>query len=115
MAQFIAKSDYPLAKVDALPQLSSYAEVFLNVTSGKADIAFSEPSTVNDFLKSNPGAITRVGNTPVRTFGNSFAFARGQDSMASMWNIALGELSNDGTVSRILTKYGVQNDYILAR
>jgi hypothetical protein len=61
-----------LAKLNTLPQLTSYAEVFLNIVNGKADITFAEPSAVNDFLKSNPGKIQRVGNTPVRTFENIF-------------------------------------------
>ncbi len=113
MAAFIAKDDYSLAKVNALPQLSSYSEVFLNVINKKADISFVELSTANDFLKSNPGKIQRVGQTPIRVLGNSFAFARGEDSMASMWNIALGELVNDGTVTRTLEKYGVSKDYLL--
>lgn len=115
MAAFIAKQDFPLAKVNTLPQLSSYAEVFLNVVNKKADLAFAEPSSANDFLKSNPGTLVRVTDKPIRTFGLDFAFARGEDSMAAMWNTALGELVNDGTVARTLTKYGVQNDYILAR
>jgi len=113
LATFIAKDDYPLAKLNTLPQLSSYAEVFLNIVNGKADITFAEPSAVNDFLKSNPGKIQRVGNTPARTFGNSFAFARGEDSMISMWNVAINELINDGSVTRILGKYGVSEDYSL--
>lgn len=113
MATFIAAQDYPNAKVNTLPQLTSYAEVLLNIVNGKADIGFIEPSTANDFLKTNPGKITRVGNTPVRTFGNSFAFARGQESMVSMWNVAISELITDGTVSRTLEKYNVAGDYSL--
>jgi len=113
MAQFIAKDDYPLAKLNTLPQLSSFAEIFLNIVNGKADITFAEPSAVNDFLKSNPGKVQRVGNTPVRTYGLDFAFARGEESMVSMWNVALGELINDGTVTRTLKEYNVSNDYSL--
>lgn len=113
MAQFIAKQDYPQAKTNVLPQLSSYSEVFLNIVTKKADIALAEPSSANNFLKSNPGAIMRLGDEPVRIFGLDFAFARGEDSMVSMWNIALSELVNDGTVTRTLEKYGVSEDYIL--
>lgn len=113
MASFIAKQDYPNAKVASLPQLSSYAEVFLNVTTKKADIAFAEPSAANDFLKSNPGSIQKVQDKPVRALGLQFAFARGEDSMVSMWNTALEELLNDGTISRILVKYNVASDYLL--
>ena len=113
MATFIAKDDYPQAKLNMLPQLTSYAEVLLNVVNNRADIAFIEPSAANDFLKSNPGKIQRVGNRPIRSFGNSFAFARGQDSMVAMWNVALGELMNEGMVARTLQKYGVSSDYEL--
>lgn len=111
LATFIAQDDYPLAKLNALPQLSSYAEVFLNIVNNKADVTFAEPSAVNDFLKSNPGKIKRVGSFPIRKFGNSFAFARGQESMVSMWNVAIGELINEGAITRILEKYNVAKDY----
>jgi ABC-type amino acid transport substrate-binding protein len=30
-----------------------------------------------------------------------------------MWNVAISELINDGTVARTLEKYGVANDYTL--
>lgn len=115
MATFIAKNDFPQAKVNTLPQLSSYSEVFLNITNNKADVTFVEPSAANDFLKSNPNTIKRAGTNPIRTFGNSFAFARGEESMVSMWNVAISELVNDGTVVRTLEKYNVSNDYTLNR
>lgn len=111
MAAFIAEQDYPLAKKNSLPQLSAYSEVLLNVVNGKADITFVEPSVVNGFLKSNPGSMDRVGNVPVRTLGNSFAFRRGEESIVSMWNVAVNELVVDGTVAKILAKYDVSNDY----
>ena len=113
LAVFIAKEDFPLAKLNTLAQSSSYAEVFLNIINGKGDVSFNEPSAANDFLKTNPGKIQKVGDTPVRSFGNSFAFTRDESSMISMWNVALGELINDGTITRILTKYNVSADYSL--
>jgi ABC-type amino acid transport substrate-binding protein len=115
MSSIIAKDDYPKAKTNTLPQLSSFSEVYLNIVNGKADITFAEPSTANNFLKSNPGKIDKVGNTPIRTFGNSFAFKRGEDSMVNMWNVAIGELINNGTVTRTLQKYYVSGDYSLSK
>ncbi len=111
MAQFIAAEDYPNAKTDVLPQLDSYGQVFQDLMDRKADIVFVEPSVADDFLKQNPGAIERVQTTPVRTLGNSFAFARGEDSMVDMWNIAMNELVTNGTVGQILQKYGVSTEY----
>jgi ABC-type amino acid transport substrate-binding protein len=113
LATFIAKEDFPQAKLNTLPQLASTAEVFLNILNNKADIAFVEPSTANDFLKSNQGKVQRVGTMAIRTLGNSFAFKRGEDAMVSMWNVALKELITDGTVARTLEKYGVASDYAI--
>ncbi len=111
LSTFIAAEDYPNAKLNTLPQTASYAEVFLNIVNKKGDVEFAEPSAANDFLKSNPGKIQQVGNTPVRKYGLDFAFARGEDSMVNMWNVPLNEMINDGSIYRILQKYGVATDY----
>lgn len=113
MAMFIASEDYPLAKVNTLPQLSSYAEVFLNVVQSKADITFVEPSAAEDFLASKPNSIERLGNKPVRTFGNGFAFNKDNTELMSNWNAALAKLIADGTIEAILEKNGVSSHYQL--
>lgn len=113
LSQFIAKENLPQAKVNALPQLASYAESFLNVVNHKADVVFAEPSSANDFLKTNPGSIQRIGEKPIRMYGLSFAFARGQESMVSMWNVAIDELVKEDVVSTILEKYNASQDYII--
>lgn len=110
LAVFIAQEDYPQAKLVTLPQLSSYAEVFLNIVQGKADVSFNEPSAASDFLKSNPNTIERVGDNPVRAFGNSFAFKKG-NSFVGEWNTAIQELINSGEINSILNKYGVETHY----
>jgi ABC-type amino acid transport substrate-binding protein len=111
MAVFIANEDYPSAKLNSLPQLSSYAEVFLNIVQKKADITFVEPSAAEDFLKSQPGTIERLGDIPVRSFGNSFAFAKDNAGLMKDWNKALRKLTNDGTIENILEKYEVSSHY----
>jgi len=113
MAVFIANEDYPEAKMNSLSQLSSYSEVFLNIIQGKADITFVEPSAAGDFLASKPGSLERLGNTPVRSFGNSFAFGEGETELLEGWNTALNKLVKDGTVEFILEKHGVENHYQL--
>ncbi len=110
LAVFIAQEDYPMAKLVALPQLSSYAEVFLNIVQGKADVSFNEPSAASDFLKSNPNTIEKVGDIPVRSFGNSFAFKK-SSALLNDWNVAIQELINSGEINRILNKYGVETHY----
>lgn len=111
MAMFIAQEDYPNAQIVALPQLSSYSEVFLNIVQGKADISFNEPSAVEDFLKSHPNSLDRVSSEPVRSFGNSFAFNKEGVELREKWDKAVQELIDEGEIQRILEKHGVENYY----
>ncbi|MCW1930311.1 MAG: transporter substrate-binding domain-containing protein [Candidatus Kerfeldbacteria bacterium] len=113
MSTFIAQEDFPHAHTASLPQLSSFAEVLLNVVNNKADVAFVEPSVAKDFLTTHPGALERVSDTPVRQFGNSFVFARRENSMVAMFNIALEELKNNGTINTILESYNASDVYIV--
>lgn len=115
MSQFISQEDYPQAKVLMLPQLSSYSEIFLNIVNNKADITFVEPSTARDFLKTNPDSLVRVDSPPLRTFGNTFAFKRGERAMVDMWNVSLEELLNNGSIKDVLLKYDSQDDYTLPK
>ncbi len=107
----IANESYPLAKLSTLSQTSSHADSLLNIINGKADVTFTDSVTIDLFNKTNPGKIQQLGDTPVRTFGLVFAFARGEHSFVSMWNVALGELINDGSVERVLEKYNVSQNY----
>lgn len=113
MTVFIANEDYPKAKLNSLPQLSSYSEVLLNVVQGKANITFIEPSVAEDFLASHQGSIKRLGDVPVRTFGNSFAFDKKDVGLREEWNTTLNKLIANGTVQNILAKHGVSSHYQL--
>jgi len=107
----IAQEDFPKAKTLALPQLSSFAEVFLNVVQSKADITFAEPSAIEDFLSSHPDTLERVPSEPVRAFGNSFAFNKKDEELVKQWNEAIQQLLDDGEIQIILEKHGVENYY----
>ncbi len=111
MAMFIAQEDYPNAQLVALPQLSSYADVFLNIVQDKADITFAEPSATEDFLKSHPNSLDRVNDEPVRSFGNSFAFNKEDAELREKWDKAIQELIDSEEIQRILEKHNVENYY----
>jgi ABC-type amino acid transport substrate-binding protein len=112
-SQTIAQENYPEATKNYLPQLTSYAESFLNIAEGKTDIAFTDVSAVNTFIENNPGKIRIIADKPIRKFENSFVFKRGEDSAVFMWNIALQELVNEGTIEKILKNYNVENDFAI--
>lgn len=106
MEDIIANADFPNAKKISLPQLSPFSQNLLNVSSGKADITFAEPSTVNRYLKENPNTLKEVQtDNALRIFGNSFVMKQGEDTFKQMIDIAIQEALYSGEIDRILKKY----------
>ncbi len=103
-AEIIAQEDFPDVKRVSLPQLSDFSQLLLTVSSGKADMTFTEPADAAAFMKSNPDSIERIG-APVRVFPNCWIFKRGQMEFRNMINTALDQLINSGAVDRIVSKY----------
>lgn len=106
MDDVIAQSDFPRAKKVSIPQLNPWSDNLLNTISGKADVSFSEPGPINQFLEKNPGTLKEVRlDRPLRVFANSYAFKIGEDKFKAMIDAAIDELHLDGTVERILQQY----------
>jgi ABC-type amino acid transport substrate-binding protein len=106
MEDLIARTDFPKATRISLTQLSPFAQNLLNISSGKADVTFAEPGIVSIFLKSNPRALKELApDMPLRIFGNAYVFKLGEVKFKSMFNTALNEIINNGTVDRLLKKY----------
>ncbi len=103
-AEIIAQEDYPNVKRVSLPQMSDFGQLLLTVSTGKADITFTEPADAAIFMKNNPGAVERVG-APVRVFPNCWIFRRNQMEFKNMLDTALTQLINSGGVDKILSKY----------
>lgn len=106
MEDLIAKTDFPKAKRESLPELSPFVQNFLNITHNKADVTFAEPMVVNEFLATNPNTLRQVApDKPLRVFGNHLAVKQGETTLKEFLDVVLQELVNDGTVQKILEKY----------
>lgn len=106
MSDIIARTQFPRAQRVSLPQMSDVSQVLLNVAQGRADVTFVEPYIGNQFLQNNPGSVKNlVAQKPIRIFGNTVMFRRGQYEFKTMLNIAIEELINSGFVDGLVTKY----------
>jgi len=106
MEDLIAKTDFPKARRLSLPELSAFALNLTNIANNKADVTFAEPMVVNEFLKTNPGALKQIQpNKPLRIFGNALVVKRNELELRDFLNVALQEILNDGRVEKILAKY----------
>jgi len=106
LAIAIAQSDYPQAKIHALPQLSDYTQLLLEVSAGKADATFFNRVQANRFMHQNPGAIKELSDDPVRVYAESYMLPLSDWRFQSMINIAVTEMVQNGVIERALRKYG---------
>ncbi|MBI4066146.1 transporter substrate-binding domain-containing protein [Candidatus Gottesmanbacteria bacterium] len=102
----IAKEDFPNAKTLELPQNADFAQLILNVVSGKADIVFLAAAPARSYQAASPGKIRVVDpKKPLRIFPNAIMIPQGQYELRQVLNYSLMEMLNDGEVESILKKY----------
>ena len=110
----LASSRFPKAQVVSIPQLSDASQLLLNVSSGKADVTFTDAWTGAEFMAKNPGQLRAVPlPTPLRLFGHTIPVAQGEHSLVSLLNIATEEIINSGEFDQIMQKYSTMPGVLL--
>ena len=106
MGSIIAKKDFALASLVSLPQLADASQMLLNVTSGKADVTFADPETIQEFSTKNPNLLQEVKlNSPLRIFGTTLSIKQDQYKLKRLIDSATQELLQNGEIDQILSKY----------
>lgn len=108
-------SAFPNASQYAVPGDADVAQTLLAVTTGKADVVTTDENMVHDYNRSNPTQQLRriASEKPIRTYGEAFAFAKGETELRDLFNAAIQEMIGNGFVERIITKYETTPDAIL--
>lgn len=105
-ADLIARTDFPQAQRVSLTQLSDISEMFLNVSTNKADVLFAEPYYGYKFLQNNPGKVKNIGvKKPIRLLGNCYMFKSNEFQFKHMIDVAIEDLLNSGFVDKVVDKY----------
>lgn len=107
LAAEIARSDFPLAKVNLLPQLTDYSQLMMEVATRKADVTFFSRVSASRFMKQNPGTIRDItGDSPVRVYAECLVLPIEDTAFRSMIDAALAELIENGIVDQAFKKNG---------
>ncbi len=102
----IAEADFPHARRSSLPDLTDFSQLLMEVSTGKADLTFSEASQFYQFNEHHPGVLRPVRLAhPVRLVQSSFCARIGEDKIIGMMNLALQNLQNSGFVDAVISKY----------
>jgi ABC-type amino acid transport substrate-binding protein len=102
----IAKSDFPLAQILTLPNMTDYSQIPINVADGKADFTIIDAYAFGAYNKNNPGKLKIVTpDKPIRIYPVSYVVSKEDTVLRDAIDAALNELILDGSISRILDRY----------
>ena len=118
MTDIIGNQDFPEAKRVTLPQNTDLSQLLLMVDQEKADVTFVEPFIANQFLASHPGSLENIAQVaPIRVFGNTLMYRKGEFELKSMLDTALTEELLSGAIVKYVKKYPGASEaiYLVAR
>jgi polar amino acid transport system substrate-binding protein len=101
----IAEKFFPKARRVALSQSSELTQMLMEVSTGKADAVFLEPSLAKDFSDKNPGKIRQATKKPFAVWPNVYGADINDEKFMRMINSALTEMLNDGEIDTIIDRY----------
>jgi polar amino acid transport system substrate-binding protein len=109
-----ARNFFPKAQQVALPQMTPFSDLMMQVTTGKADVTFAEPFAAYEFMESNPNQLRQVkASKPLVVVPNVILMKRNQFAFRQMIDNGLRELFNTGFVDRAIDRYEkYPNSYI---
>ncbi len=106
MSDVIARAQFPKAKRISLPEMASISQAFLAVDTNKADVFFEDPASAYEYEKNNPGRLRNIArNKPLRVFGVTIMFKKGEVELQGMFDKAIDELVFSGAMDQIIEKY----------
>ena len=103
----IAKGILPEATPYPLPSLvATDMELLVNVASGKADVAFTSPGVVYQYMQKNPNKVKRLyPGKPYAMMGFTYTVGEYDYRLLHSINTAIRELDNTGFTKRLIRKY----------
>jgi ABC-type amino acid transport substrate-binding protein len=114
MADQIAKSEYPLAKRHALPPLSDFPQLLMEVSSHKADVTISATQEILIYDQNNQTKLRKVKTEkPFRVYPNVIFVKKGEADLLNMLNAGLHQIKHTGALDSIITKYEQQRGTLL--
>jgi ABC-type amino acid transport substrate-binding protein len=103
----IARDIFPKAKTVSLPDMTDFSQLLLEVSTGKADVTFSEVAQFVEFQQKNSKSNLRnlTPDRPVRLVQNAMMVDGSEGRLVTTLSLALQNLHNDGFINQLLDKY----------
>lgn len=87
----------------------------LEVSAGRADVAFADVVTIKKFLVGKPELAALFDGRPFNTFAAAFVIKNEDQAWLNFLNSSIQSLHDDGTIEQLSRKYEGQNTWLLPR
>jgi ABC-type amino acid transport substrate-binding protein len=77
----------------------------MQVMTGKADVAITEPTSAEAYMLNNPGKLKRVPGPPIRMQRAGIDVGVGEEELKSLLDTTIDSLLATGFVQRTVNKY----------
>jgi polar amino acid transport system substrate-binding protein len=104
----LADRSFPEAQKVQLPDMASPSQQFVEVETGKADVAFTDASDFIHYSEKNPGKLRMIhADRPLSVYPWVIAVRKGEHSLASFINGALAEMIYSDEIRAITKRNGI--------
>ncbi|HBM91100.1 MAG TPA: hypothetical protein DD400_04405 [Rhodospirillaceae bacterium] len=103
-SSILASELFPKAQTVPVSQLASGAQMILQVSTGKADIAITDVFSAQAFIDNNPDKIKMASKTPLRVFSFSFPLPPNELSFKAAVNATLTNMNETGFLDKMYSK-----------
>lgn len=110
LSSIIASRDFSQARQLILPDISHPFELLHKVTTGQADVTFTDLYNARDYMAAGHGKIKNIAQDPLRLIEVVYSFNRGETALKGMFDAAISELINTGKVDELIDKYEQYKD-----
>jgi ABC-type amino acid transport substrate-binding protein len=104
--EILRRQSFPQSSVLALPSITDYSQILVNVELKKADVAIADAPVAETYIAQNPGKLKRVAGPPVYMQAGGMSVTIGEEELKSLLNTTIFALSN----SDFLDKTFIRNE-----
>ncbi len=110
----VARTEYPRAQAIALSQNADPSQMMLDVVSGKADVLFIDPSSMDLFLRNNPGTLRLldIGGQPY-VYPLTFGVLPEETDFLRLLNMGIDLVLYSGASDKIMDRYDPEHKLFL--
>ncbi len=103
--QRLAESRFSQAHIMSSASLGQASKTLLDIETGKADAAFSEPAVVENFQKHNQNSLRQLGGEPAQVFPLVMLLPKENVTFKNFIDAGIADLSNTQAIQNIFRRY----------